>query len=197
GEIDIMEHANIQPSYTAALHTLNRSHLTSKGGWVQGKEIASANYNTQFNIYGAEWTPEQVSFHFNNQTFYTVTKNQAGGGIGSFTFIDPQPADGNYTIYQDGVDQGGRFTISAGNVSITDPGCNYDATRNVSGAFPNGARMSITSSVSCDTSDTHWPFNQPFWIKLNLAVGGSYGATPSQEAFPSTMEIDWVKVYQK
>jgi beta-glucanase (GH16 family) len=192
-----MEHANIQPNYTAALHTLNRNHTISAGGWVQG--ISTNNYHTQFNIYGAEWTPEKISFYFNDNIFYTVTKKQAGGGVGSFSFIDPVPADGNYFIYQDGVDYGGRFTLNGGVATITNPGCNYDSTRYVSGAVPNGARMTITNSVSCNTSDTHWPFDQKFWLKLNLSVGGAYGGNPNggDWSIPHTMEVDWVKVYQK
>ena len=40
------------------------------------------------------------------------------------------------------------------------------------------------------------PFNQPFHILLNVAVGGNLpgppnGATP----FPVKMEVDWVRVY--
>ena len=123
GEIDIMEHANVQPNYTAALHTFNRNHTIPAGGWVGATNIN--NYHTEFNTYGVEWTTGQISFYLNNNTFFTVTKAEAGN------------------------------------------------------------------------TEQDWPFDQPFWIKLNLAVGGSYGGTPSGYAFPSTMEIDWVKVYQK
>lgn len=125
GEIDIMEHANVQPNYTAALHTFNRNHTIPAGGWVGATNIT--NYHTQFNVYGMEWTPEQISFYLNNSTFYTVTKAQAGIG------------------------------------------------------------------------QQNWPFDQPFWIKLNLAVGGSYGGSPNGGDWtkPHTMEVDWVRVYQK
>ncbi|WP_439183846.1 glycoside hydrolase family 16 protein [Carboxylicivirga taeanensis] len=44
-----------------------------------------------------------------------------------------------------------------------------------------------------------WPFDQTFYLILNVAVGGhwagKYGVDES--AFPSTMEIDYVRVYQK
>jgi beta-glucanase (GH16 family) len=46
------------------------------------------------------------------------------------------------------------------------------------------------------TSST-WPFNQPFYIILNLAVGGGWVGTPDQSTvFPAVMEIDFVRVYQ-
>ncbi|MGH1363160.1 MAG: glycoside hydrolase family 16 protein [Calditrichia bacterium] len=43
-----------------------------------------------------------------------------------------------------------------------------------------------------------WVFNQPFFIILNLAVGGGYVGPPnSSTVFPQTMIIDWVRVYSE
>ena len=40
------------------------------------------------------------------------------------------------------------------------------------------------------------PFDQPFYILLNVAVGGNWpGAPNGGTAFPVTMEVDWVRVY--
>lgn len=42
-----------------------------------------------------------------------------------------------------------------------------------------------------------WPFNQDFYIILNLALGGSWGGTTiDKSAFPMDMMIDWVKLYE-
>ena len=42
-----------------------------------------------------------------------------------------------------------------------------------------------------------WPFNQPFYIILNLAVGGGWVGTPDETTtFPAVMEVDYVRVYQ-
>lgn len=41
------------------------------------------------------------------------------------------------------------------------------------------------------------PFNQPFHLLLNLAVGGNWpGAPDASTRFPQTMEIDYVRVYE-
>ena len=41
-----------------------------------------------------------------------------------------------------------------------------------------------------------WVFNGPFFIILNVAVGGNYVGPPSETtAFPQTMLVDWVRVY--
>ncbi|WP_321519254.1 family 16 glycosylhydrolase [uncultured Bacteroides sp.] len=44
-----------------------------------------------------------------------------------------------------------------------------------------------------------WPFNVPFYLKLNLAIGGNWGGVMGVDTqiFPSTYEVDYVRVYQK
>ena len=44
-----------------------------------------------------------------------------------------------------------------------------------------------------------WPFNKPFYLKLNLAWGGDWGGVKGidESALPATYEIDYVRVYQK
>jgi beta-glucanase (GH16 family) len=42
-----------------------------------------------------------------------------------------------------------------------------------------------------------WVFNKPFYIIINLAVGGAFpGAPDSNETFPQSMLIDYVSVYK-
>jgi len=42
-----------------------------------------------------------------------------------------------------------------------------------------------------------WPFDQPFYIILNLAVGGGWVGDPDENTiFPATMKVDYVRVYQ-
>lgn len=43
-----------------------------------------------------------------------------------------------------------------------------------------------------------WVFDQPFFILLNVAVGGNYVGFPAPETdFPQTMLVDWVRVYRE
>lgn len=44
-----------------------------------------------------------------------------------------------------------------------------------------------------------WPYDDPFYVILNLAWGGSWGGMQGvdETALPATMEIDYVRVYQK
>jgi beta-glucanase (GH16 family) len=42
-----------------------------------------------------------------------------------------------------------------------------------------------------------WEFNQPFFILLNVAVGGTWPGSPdTTTTFPQTMKVDWVRAYQ-
>jgi len=48
-------------------------------------------------------------------------------------------------------------------------------------------------------NDDTWPFDKEFYIILNLAWGGSWGGREGvdESALPCTMEVDYVRVYQK
>jgi len=56
-----------------------------------------------------------------------------------------------------------------------------------------------TYTQSGSPSPTNWPFStQPFFLLLNLAVGGDWpGAPDASTQFPQQMLVDYVKVYQK
>ncbi len=46
---------------------------------------------------------------------------------------------------------------------------------------------------------TQWPFDKPFYLIINLAIGGDWGGKNGIDdtIFPTIFEVDWVKVYQK
>lgn len=52
------------------------------------------------------------------------------------------------------------------------------------------------SSGAPDNKDA--PFDQPFYVIMNLAIGGSFdgGLTPGAGDIPATMQVDYVRVYQ-
>lgn len=42
-----------------------------------------------------------------------------------------------------------------------------------------------------------WPYNQPFFILLNVAVGGNFGGHDVEDSiFPQQYIIDYIKVYE-
>ncbi len=46
--------------------------------------------------------------------------------------------------------------------------------------------------------DEKWPYNKPFYLILNVAVGGEWGSVEGvdEKGFPQTMEVDYVRVYK-
>jgi beta-glucanase (GH16 family) len=49
--------------------------------------------------------------------------------------------------------------------------------------------------VAGDTAD-EWPFDQPFYLIMNLAVGGWYGGKIVDQDLPFDMQIESIKIYQ-
>ncbi len=47
-------------------------------------------------------------------------------------------------------------------------------------------------------NQANWPFNKPFYFLINIAVGGNLGGAKGVDdsIFPSTMEVDYVRVWQ-
>ena len=48
-----------------------------------------------------------------------------------------------------------------------------------------------------DRSEAVWPFDQPFYLLINLAVGGNFGGPKvDDDVFPQEFIVDYVRVYQ-
>ena len=61
----------------------------------------------------------------------------------------------------------------------------------------DGVRCATYSPSQLSAGQT-WVFNKPFWLILNLAVGGTWPGSPTQATrFPATMRVDWVRVYSQ
>lgn len=45
----------------------------------------------------------------------------------------------------------------------------------------------------------HWPFDKPFYLIINIAIGGSWGGRKGVDdsVFPQSMKVDYVRVYKK
>jgi beta-glucanase (GH16 family) len=54
-----------------------------------------------------------------------------------------------------------------------------------------------TQTSAVPSGDT-WEFEHPFFLLINVAVGGQWPGSPdSTTTLPQTLKVDWVRVYQK
>ena len=54
----------------------------------------------------------------------------------------------------------------------------------------------ITQSMTKEQADDGWVFDHPFYLLLNLAVGGDWPGEPDETTrFPAKMFVDYVRVY--
>lgn len=62
--------------------------------------------------------------------------------------------------------------------------------------FLDGKKMGELTPADIPPGES-WVFEHPFYLILNLAVGGNWPGSPDDETtFPSRMEVDWVRVYR-
>ncbi|RDY62015.1 glycoside hydrolase family 16 protein [Flagellimonas nanhaiensis] len=55
----------------------------------------------------------------------------------------------------------------------------------------------LYNQITPDDVPGTWVFNKPFYILMNLAVGGTFVGSPNAETeFPQTMLVDYVRVYE-
>lgn len=122
GEIDVMEHVgNNQDKILGTCHSSKYY-----GGDGKGTTIQASNVSDSFNLYSLEWTPDKLSFLYNNEVYYTY---------------------GNPKYSKD--------------------------------------------------NQKYFPFDQEFYLIMNIAMGGMLGGNIDPNFVSSSMEVEYVRVYQK
>ena len=69
---------------------------------------------------------------------------------------------------------------------------------------PKSGSVHVNDKISLqypkqDKNWAKWPFDKRFHLLFNIAVGGNWGGAKGidDNAFPSRMEIDYVRVYSR
>ena len=61
----------------------------------------------------------------------------------------------------------------------------------------DGRTFGVATEQSVERDGGVWPFNAPFFLILDLAVGGrGDGAPTASTHFPASMAVDWIRVYE-
>ncbi len=63
----------------------------------------------------------------------------------------------------------------------------------------NEENVTLVYNKPKDANQDNWPFDKPFYMILNLAVGGDWGGKlgVNDNNFPAIFEIDYVRIYQQ
>ena len=72
GEIDIMEHINVEDQIYGSLHSKEYNHM--KGNNLGHSH--SVNNVEDFNIYGLEWQHDRINWYVNDSLFYSINRNE-------------------------------------------------------------------------------------------------------------------------
>lgn len=125
-------------------------------------------------------------------------------GDGEIDIMEEVGYNPNYvlaTIHCNRYNNGGTPTESAGR-SVPTAQTEYhiyacEWTANYLRFFVDGE--TILTYYNDGTGKDSWPFDAPFYVKLNLAWGGNWGGAQGtdESALPAIYKIDYVRVYQK
>ena len=111
---------------------------------------------------------------------HTAAQNHARGNQRARARVDVADAHDAYRVYAVERDRTGlRFYV--------DDALVLDVAR------PSAARGEADGPA-------HWPFDERFFLLINVAVGGSWGGErgiDDARAFPATLEVSHVRVYQR
>ena len=64
--------------------------------------------------------------------------------------------------------------------------------------FVDDQKYYSVQKAALGSTEAQWPFDQPFFLILNVAVGGGWGGQKGvdESIWPQRMEVDYVRVYQ-
>lgn len=132
---------------------------------------------------GGQW-PEDGEIDIMEQT--GANKGQVLGTIHTSAY--------NYYNGSLGVGQGSSRTVDASCTAFHKYQLTWDA-----GAITIGVDGTnyFTYTKPAGAANDRWPFDNPQYLLLNLAVGGSLGGQVDNVSFPNRMEVDYVRMYQR
>ncbi|NNM23002.1 MAG: glycoside hydrolase family 16 protein [Flavobacteriaceae bacterium] len=176
--------------------------ITAKAEAFQGSNYTSARLITY------------QKFEFDYGRVEARAKLPTGGGtwpaiwtLGNDFEVNTWPACGEMDIMEHvGNDQDRIFSSlhypgnSGGNAqteSVVVPGVSDDFHIYTMDWTPDEIRFSVDGNVyHTFPNSTGLPFDHPFFLIVNVAMGGNFGGTIDPNFVESTMEIDYIRVYE-
>ncbi len=96
--------------------------------------------------------------------------------------------------HMNGTQKGGSTTVSA--VDSTWHIYAIEWTADEIAFYVDDQNYFTVTKTECGSSFSQWPFDEPHFLILNLAIGGTWGGAQGidDSIFPQTLLVDWVRV---
>lgn len=123
-----------------------------------------------------------------------------GGEIDIMEYVGHQPDRFFATVHTDAFNHSDGTQVGASRT--LNPACGVWQTHRLDWQ-EDGLTVSLNGTpyftfLNDGRGSASWPFDGPFHLLLNVAVGGSWGGAEGldERAFPARMEVDYVRVWQ-
>ncbi len=177
------------PSYTSSrVNTKNKVHM--KYGYIEVRAKLPSGIGTWPAIFMLSEEIESVGWPFcgeidimehvgyqENHIFFSIHNGFLNSNV--------HGTDQQGVFYSEGVED--EFHI----YSMT-----WDSTK-IEGYFDNQLYFTFNKPISATYNE--WPYDSPYFLILNLAIGGDWGGQEGidNSIFPATYMIDYVRIYSK
>lgn len=183
----------LKKQYNNASYTSGRLVTKHKGDWLYGKIEVRAKLPQGVGVWPAIWMLPTESMY---------GRWPKSGEIDIMEFVGFEKDTVHSTIHTEAfnhkikTDKGSATKLKETKDGFHIYGCIWNKDR--MDFFVDGEKYFSFENDQQGNSAT-WPFNRPFHLILNLAIGGSWGGTHGidNSIFPQDFVVDWVKVYQK
>lgn len=119
------------------------------------------------------------------------------GEIDIMENIGREPATNHGSLHAPGFDTGSAYAIDAGKLADDFHVYTLEWEPGAIRFYVDGHLYETRTPAEVPDSGK-WPFDHPFFVLLNVAVGGSWPGDPDNTTtFPQTMQVDWVRAYTK
>lgn len=181
--------AGVEKDFTSA-----RIRTKRRASWLYGRIEARAKLPTGRGLWPAIWMLPESSVYGGWA---------AGGEIDIMELVGHEPHKVHGTLHYggpwpDNKHTGAPFTLKSGTFADDFHVFAIEWEKGVIRWFVDGELYQTQTKWHTNKAPFPAPFDQPFHLVLNVAVGGAWpGAPDAKTVFPQRMTVDWIRVYQK
>jgi len=170
------------------------ARLVSKADWQYGRFEISARLPEARGTWSALWMMPG-GWTFNDGNWPDIGEIDIMEQVGHDPYTIHASAHSKDYQWQKGTQKTGTITL---------PDATKDFHEYILEWSPDVIKAFVDDSLYFEyhnegLGETKWPYDKPFYLIMNLAVGGEWGRVNGIDttAFPKSLEVKYVRVYQK